>query len=267
MTEIPLDPVEAYDRIAPVYDRLAARRAAYLRRVEDEVIARLPAGGRSLLDLGAGDGRRALRIAREGGIDEVVLLEPSARMADRAPADLEIWRIRAEALDAGKPPAAGRRFDAVTCLWNVLGHVPTEAERARALAETGRLLAEGGRLLLDVNHRYNVGAYGLVMTAARLARDGLSFSERSGDVTVAWAVAETRCATRGHVFTRPELDRLARLAGLCVEERLALDYATGERRRSAFLGNLFYVLRRRADAGASGAGDDVSAPAAPARCC
>src|SRR5689334_2854001 len=57
-----LAPIAAYDAFAPYYSAYASTRASYLQKIEDLVIAHAPAGA-SLLDVGAGDGNRALRIA------------------------------------------------------------------------------------------------------------------------------------------------------------------------------------------------------------
>src|SRR5258708_18683680 len=65
------DPVAAYNRLAQHYARLADRREAYLRGMERIILSRIPRGTRSLLDVGAGDGARALRIAAETGIGRV----------------------------------------------------------------------------------------------------------------------------------------------------------------------------------------------------
>jgi hypothetical protein len=54
-----LDPVAAYDLVAPVYARLAEQRKAYLDAVDRLIVARIPAGTRSMLDAGSGDGSRA----------------------------------------------------------------------------------------------------------------------------------------------------------------------------------------------------------------
>jgi len=81
-----LDPVAAYDQLAPHYSHLSNRRTAFLKSVESNIVSRLPAHAASLLDIGAGDGNRALRIAAAAGIGRVVLLEPSSRMSAHAPA-------------------------------------------------------------------------------------------------------------------------------------------------------------------------------------
>jgi 2-polyprenyl-3-methyl-5-hydroxy-6-metoxy-1,4-benzoquinol methylase len=263
------DPIAAYDRLAAHYADLSRRRELYLRSVEREIVSRIPKGSGSLLDVGAGDGIRALSIAAQMGIKRVVLVEPSKEMAGRSGELAEFWPMRAEDLlpdavdkthracgpgtDEGvrprntlpntiHPRAGAERFDIITCLWNVLGHIPRHEKRLRALTAIARLLAPQGRFFLDVNHRYNLRAYGILSTGARWVRDVLSPGENNGDVLAEWS--DAGISTYGHVFTHSEIMRLCSAAGLDLEERLVIDYDDGRIRRFAFQGNLLYVFRR-----------------------
>ena len=239
MTGELLDPVAAYDRVAPVYAGLSEQRRAYLDAIERLIVGEVPARSRSLLDVGAGDGARAARIAAAAGLRDVVLLEPSAVMRSRCPAQAAIWAMRAEDLHG-----ANGSFDIVTCLWNVLGHILPAAARLEALRQFARLAAPQGRIFLDVNHRYNARHYGAPATAARFLRDRFSPDGANGDVAVHWDVEGRRIWSTGHVFTHPEFAGLAHAAGLRIEKRFVVDYATGELRRWSCEGNLLYVLRR-----------------------
>src|SRR5690349_18868634 len=112
------DPVAAYDRIAPVFARLAEQRRPYLDRIDQLVVSEMPPGNRTMLDVGSGDGARARRIARARGIEELVLLEPSLAMQGDGAADAKVWTMRAEELHSVQAT-----FDVITCLWNVVGHI------------------------------------------------------------------------------------------------------------------------------------------------
>ena len=237
------DPVKAYDHLAPEYRRLTESRLRYLDGVEKLIDARVPAGSRSLLDVGAGDGRRALKIAKLSRLQEVVLLEPSTGMSSSSRHQAETWQMRAEELDLTKPPAAGRRFDVITCLWNVLGHIPTQALRVRALSQLRTLLTPSGLLFVDVTHRYNASRYGWPRTASRFLRDQLQPGERNGDVTAKWTLPNATCSTYGHVFTTREIRQLAAASQLNVVERIAVDYETGNPVQHSFQGNLLWVLQ------------------------
>ncbi|HEX7893061.1 MAG TPA: class I SAM-dependent methyltransferase [Terriglobales bacterium] len=238
-TEV-LDPVAAYDRLAPYYSQFAKRRARYLRSIEEQIALRIPAGSSSLLDIGAGDGSRTMKIATSSGISRVVLVEASAKMASAAPSGCEIWRTRFEELNMG---SISERFDVITCLWNVLGHIQGFENRAKALTAASQLLSPDGLLFVDVIHRYNARSYGLVMTAARWLRDHFSPSDVNGDVTARWHTAAGEISTYGHVFTDPEMRRLAASAGLKCVERVGIDYDTGVM-CPGWQGNLLYIFRR-----------------------
>jgi SAM-dependent methyltransferase len=234
------DPVLAFERIGKHFAAVSRRREPYLRSVEDCILQRIPAGCGSLLDIGSGDGGRALRIAAEARIKRVVLVEPSVAMASPQKHQPEVWRCRAENLD---PNQMRERFDVITCLWNVLGHVPAGA-RPIALTNIARLLAPDGTFFLDVNHRYNANAYGLLRTGLRWLRDRYQQSEKAGDVRATWKLPDATISTYGHVFTHAEMLRLSHLAGLELAERILIDYSNGRIRRWAFAGNLLYIFRR-----------------------
>ena len=242
------DPVSAYDRLAPHYAQLCGRRKAYLEAVETLIFERLPEGSRSLLDLGSGDGKRARRIAQAAGIERLVMLEPSSAMPAQGMGKGELWPIRAEDL---RPDAIPERFDVITCLWNVLGHVTTAEKRQQALSNAAHLLSPAGLLFLDVMHRYNLRSYGVVPTCARWIRDQVAWTDENGDVTARWLAGTIR--TYGHVFTHREMVRLARAAGLEIEARMVVDYGHGKEHRFACLRNLVYVFRRSSRIDASSA--------------
>jgi SAM-dependent methyltransferase len=233
-----LDPVAAYDRIGPVFARIAEKRKAYLDSVDRLAISEIPSGSCSMLDVGAGDGGRARRIAEARDIANFVLLEPSVAMQDR---DAKFRTMRAEELHLIEG-----EFDVITCFWNVLGHIfPSEA-RSEILRQFARLVSSQGRIFIDVQHRYNVRHYGAIPTALRFLRDELRWNETNGDVVVAWDVDGVQCTTRGHAFTDREFCSVARLAGLNIVRRFVVDYATGECRRRSIEGHLLYVLERTA---------------------
>src|SRR5262249_52934920 len=144
-----LPAVAAYDAFAPYYRSYSTARSAYLRRVEDIVIIQ-SGHRRSVLDVGAGDGVRASRIVHGEGATRVVMAEPSAEMRAQCPENVEIWTCCAEEMRDAAP-----QFDLVLCLWNVLGHIHSAAERLCALSKMKKLLSPGGTIFIDVSHRYN----------------------------------------------------------------------------------------------------------------
>ena len=238
-----LDPVAAYNVIASEFGRISAQRMRYLNRVDELVISQIPEGSRSLLDVGAGDGRRALRIAAACGLGEIALLEPSTEMQRRGPEPGKFLTLRAEQLNSLQGS-----FDVITCLWSVLGHIFPPAARMEALRQFARLASPRGRIFVDLSHRYNAAHYGAFRTGVRFLHDRIRPAEKNGDVVVTWHIAGKPCHAPGHVFTDPEFRSLARAAGLALDRRFIIDYATGQLRRFGLQGNLLYVLRPAAGA-------------------
>jgi 2-polyprenyl-3-methyl-5-hydroxy-6-metoxy-1,4-benzoquinol methylase len=233
-----LDPIAAYDRIAPVFARIARKRKPYLDSIDRLVISLIPPGSRSMLDVGSGDGRRARRIAQERDIADLVLMEPSVAMQG---SDAAIRTMRAEELHL-----AEGEFDVITCLWNVLGHIFPASSRAEVLRQFARLVSPQGRIFVDLHNRYNARHYGAIPTALRFLHDGLRWSETNGDVVATWDIEQVQCTTRGHVFNHREFRSMVRSAGLNIETRFVVDYASGECRRWSIQGHLLYVLSRTA---------------------
>jgi SAM-dependent methyltransferase len=234
----------AYDLLAPHYREYADGRATYLDAVDGFILERAPREGR-MLDVGAGDGVRGMRLAQALGAERIVLCEPSPRMAGlcRAHGADEVWESSAQAL-----PAVDERFDVVVCLWNVLGHLPDRAARVAALGEMRRLLAPGGRVYFDVNNRHNARAYGRWRVALRRWIDRLAPDDRRGDTSFEWRVADRRIPATGHLFTPREIEAIVLSAGLAIVRWLAIDYVTGSRSDDLREGQILVEARSLAEA-------------------
>ncbi|HEY6249523.1 MAG TPA: methyltransferase domain-containing protein [Candidatus Angelobacter sp.] len=230
-----MSPLAAYDALAPFYSSLLQARKQYLAGIE-KIIALQSCGACSLLDIGSGNGVRALRIAGACGIESVVLVEPSDGMRRESPESHAVWKHSTSEISEDS------RFDLITCLWNVLGHVDGARERLVLLSKLKTFLGPSGMLFLDVNHRYNAGSYGWTRTAGRIMRDYFFPSEKNGDVIASWQAGQHRIRTRGHVFTHAELMPLFHSAGLQIKNRWIVDYRNGMQRTLSVFGNLLYQL-------------------------
>src|SRR5689334_20516698 len=196
-----ISPIAAYDALAPFYDSLLESRKHYLQKVEEIVIAHT-GKALSLLDVGSGNGVRALKIATAANIENPVLVEPSEAMRRQSAGNSATWKRSIAEIPI---PAS---FDLITCLWNVLGHLDGREERVSMLLRLRTLLSPGGKLFLDVNHRYNAAAYGWRRTLLRMIHDFILPSDRNGDVIASWQAGNQLIRTRGHVFTQSETLRL-----------------------------------------------------------
>lgn len=232
---------QPYDRLAPHYRAFSQTRSTYLDAV-DAYVCDHARHGAGMLDIGSGDGMRAVRIARRIGASYLVLSEPSEGMHElcRAQNADEIWRASAQSL-----PESERRFEVITCLWNVLGHLSGREARVAALTAMRRLLAPGGQIFCDVNNRHNARAYGKSRVLFRRLIDGVMPDERRGDTRFEWIVAGERIPASGHLFTPGEMRSLIDAAALVVADALAIDYVTGESSARPWDGQLLYRLVAR----------------------
>ncbi len=140
-----VDPVPSADVLDAAYpDDFYGKRRSDTERIEEWFLSRRlrlcgPIAGRSVLDVGSGDGK-FLRRAVAAGARRVTGVEPSANGRQLA-AGASVPSVA----DVGDLDPDDR-FDLVT-LWQVFEHVPDPRRLGRALVER---LAPGGRLLLSL---------------------------------------------------------------------------------------------------------------------
>lgn len=240
-SENPVDVIGAYDAIAPMYAEYSSGKQAYLNAVDDIVIKNLKPSDR-LLDIGAGDGRRLAKIKSAVGIKDAIAIEPSPEMAKicEKAANVTVHRVFAEkidTLDIGK-------FNAVTALWNVFGHVGNSEMRLKALKNIAVKLEDDGVFILDVNNRHNASAYGKWNVFLRVLVDSFNFKESRGDVTYDWKIGADVVKSRGHLFTPSEIESLFTKAGLRIVSNFSVNYLTGKIFNSKYRGQLFYTLKK-----------------------
>lgn len=146
-----------YERYAPLYDQSGQMRFAvlvhlYLR----DLLRQHPVKGRRALDLACGTGTLALLLAADGW--EVTGLDRSAAMLDQAAAraasaDEQARFVHGDMRDLeGLLPATA--FDLVTCTYDSLNYLPTEADLAACFHAVASVLASGGLYVADMNTRH-----------------------------------------------------------------------------------------------------------------
>ena len=225
-----------YDDLAPYFREYAERRSAYLRRIDQLVAPWLT--GTSLLDVGAGDGVRAKRLANGASLERLVMVEPSHAMAalcrKLCPRVLTVPVEELELPD--------QTFDNVICLWNVIGHVRGFETRVDALRRMASLLADGGSLHLDVHNRYNARAYGWKTVAGNVLRDLTHPRRENGERKFELVFEGRRLQGQGYLFNPSEIARTIEAAGLRILQREVVDYNDGASHRSPFMGQLYFRL-------------------------
>ncbi|KDQ69926.1 class I SAM-dependent methyltransferase [Streptomyces sp. NTK 937] len=218
-----------YDAYAGGYDTYLRRHDGYLLAVEKAIAE--AAGGRSaiaLLDVGTGTGERLRRLVAELRPDRVVAIDESPEMVALARRNCPAAEVRALALgDPRLPSAIPGAFDLVTCLSNVLGHVPRDL-LVPGLRQIRGLLKPGGAFVFDVNNRYNATSYGAFRVARNVLRDCVLPGGQ--DFTAAYRAGDEVLRTQVHLFRAPEVAALLREAGFESAHIGFRHYATGEER-------------------------------------
>jgi SAM-dependent methyltransferase len=125
--------------------------ARFVRDMAHEILGTVKRPLR-LLDVACGTGSHAVELSRLGfavtGIDSSrEMLLRARRKAAAAKRD-----IRFECQDLTKLSLPGESFDVVTCLFDSIGYLRTDARIARALRRMRDLLDPGGLLFLEVWH-------------------------------------------------------------------------------------------------------------------
>jgi SAM-dependent methyltransferase len=165
-----------YQEYAPFYDGSGQVRFAILMdQYLSEVLVRHPVAGRRALDLACGTGTLALLLADAGW--NVVGLDASAEMLDLArakAADLETpgsatfvlgdmrtlgienaeLRMQNRLSDTAPFSTLHSQFNLVTCFYDSLNYMLTEADLAACFRTAARVLAPGGLFVADMNTRY-----------------------------------------------------------------------------------------------------------------
>jgi SAM-dependent methyltransferase len=149
--------VTIYHAYAPFYDgsgqmRFALLTAHYL----PEVLARHQPPRYTALDLACGTGTLAIVLAEQGW--RVVGLDQSPAMLALARAKAEAAGVAAHATfvegDMREPRIQPASFGLVTCTYDSLNYLLSEADLARCFLAVAEALAPGGVLYADMNTRH-----------------------------------------------------------------------------------------------------------------
>ncbi|MFO0965451.1 MAG: methyltransferase domain-containing protein [Gemmataceae bacterium] len=181
------------------------------------VRAHCPTPGR-LLDLGAGTGRLAIPLARDGF--RVVAVDLSPRMLEvlgekARRADVSVARLAANIVELDA--LAGESFDYAACLFSTLGLVEGQGARRQVFKHVRRLLKPGGVFVFHVHNRsfHLWTRFGRRLLLKNWWRSLLGREER-GDFVM--PPHQGAAALTMHLFTRREIVRLLRQAGLRLVE-------------------------------------------------
>lgn len=215
-----------YDALAPHYQSASGVSQQFNARVDAHVAQRVSRSS-SWLDIGTGDGHRAMRILAASTARPTRLLacDSSTQMTHIAGTTCAGFAVQNWNPVETEPPASFNNVALISLLGNVFGHVLTPADRSTAMRRVAAALAPGGQLVLDFNNRRNMRQYGWANVARRALRyaaggdDGMFVARKSVD--------GTEISTGVYLGTLSEYRDLLSAAGLDLTETLFLDYRTG----------------------------------------
>jgi len=192
-----------------------------------------------MLDVGSGDGKRAMALVKELKVKNITLCDSSKEMVKLCQKlkPSKVISCKAEELPIDQ------KYDIVTCLWNVMGHIESTQKRIEALSRMGKSLKTNGLIFFDINNRYNGSAYGYFKVLNRIILDIILPDDTRGDTTYDWKIKEKVVTSMGHLFTPREVDNLIIKTGLKIVKKIAVDYSTGKISNSLIRGQLLYILK------------------------
>ncbi len=231
---------EIYDAFAKHYRSYSEGKSAYINAVDGLIKKQFAKAPIRLLDYGAGDGVRGAALATEMGAGSLI----QADVSDAMLAKCKELGVAKQLVDCKQPDWQQQiaSCDAMLCLWNVLGHIPSTEARIETLRSLRDLLARDGYFCFDVNNRHNA-AYGTLRVLGRRILDAVLPDYTRGDTSFDWEIDGVKYPAHGHLFTFSEVKHMLQAAGLFMVDWRAVHYQTGQVSKCKTAGQLFFVVR------------------------
>lgn len=224
-----------YDSIAGEYARIKGQRRAYLDKVDSMIINDFYKRSKRILDIGAGDGSRGLKIFKGVEAEAICLVEESNEMIK------EIEKLKGVDIFIGSIQQfhSQDEFDLILCLWNVLGHIDTFPNRVSVLRLLKGFLSANGTIVIDFNNRYNYRQYGVFPVLRNMVRS--FFMKESG-----WFDLKNKNGEQSQVYIHSyfEIKNIIAQAGLRVEFLGIIDYGNGKIQNNLFQGQYLFYLKK-----------------------
>jgi len=206
-----------YNDVGGSYAGLSFGRKNYIQGV-DGVLKNLGIPKKSKwLDVGSGDGARALLLAGETGW-QLSVSEPTTLLDEKF--ELENPKVFVIRTSVEEIPVGFGEFDLVTLLWNVLGHVDNPQT---VLAKAWELLRPGGIIFFDVNNFLNLRNYGVLRYGMNYVRS------RSGELIFSIPQNDELGTGRARVrlFSEAGVEKNLQRCGFREISTSFVDYRTG----------------------------------------
>ncbi len=228
-----------YSLLADNYSDYANIKNKYIQRVDSLIINNCQKSPLNYLDIGTGDGKRAINIAKLVKAKYTVLSDSCEEMLANVEKNIADEVIL---YDITEKYFFKRKFDLITALWNVFGHIDNEESRLTSLYNIYNILEDGGRFYFDVNNRYNIDNYGLGNVLINIFRDIIPFFNDSGDFNFEINVNGKSVPSFVHIHSPFEIFTLIKKTKFQVNKVYVIDYENGTLKNSYFKGQLLIEL-------------------------
>lgn len=186
----------------------------------------------SYLDLGCGDGIRGDHIINNISPKFSTFVDPVLEVLQKAKSGLanEYVCSPIHSLQLNK------KYDIITCLWNVFGHIETNQLRLDSLSVIYDLMSEGGVFIIDFNNRYNTSQYGKIPVLTNIFKDLIKVRNRG------WYSLPNNCQVYIHSFL--ETHKMINQTPFKIKKIFYIDYNTGNIVKSKWCGQPLYILTK-----------------------
>lgn len=224
-----------YEKIKDNFKVISKEKNNYISSIDSIIINKINKDVNKFLDIGTGDGSRAIKISKHIGAKKIYLLENCPEMINPIYYNKDINIIEDDILNF----KTEEKFDVITCLWNVLGHIQGKSDRYLAINKMYNYLAKDGLLFIDVNNRYNLKNYGLINFLKNIKKD-ISNSKEAGF----YNLKIENSSTSVYIHLPFEINKIAKEVGFKTIEQKFINYDNGMIEKNFLGGQSFYSLKK-----------------------
>lgn len=225
--------LEHFDFLAAQYDIKSSARVKYLSAIDTLILKKIREEdkiGCKILDVGCGTGARAKTISSMFPMVKIYGSDISLKMLAIAKNKKLSNLVRS---DMTAIPFQKESFEAITCLFNVIGYLGTPDQRLKAFQEFYRVLKFSGLLFIDFMNRWHLGEG---LSFKRSFIDAFEIYIRSlvpdlknrGNLFFNMSLNERQVKGFVHGFSYGEIRRLLNMSGFNIVDSLIVGYDSGD---------------------------------------
>lgn len=231
--------INLYNNLFTEYEDYIVKVKKYLDSVDNITELNL-SNGSNWLDVGSANGERIINLNKNLN-KKVMFIDNSEKM---------LGLLLSKGLEAKKIDISNKysikeinqKFDNITCLYNVLGHIDSEKLRNEAFKNINKLLDDNGIFIFDVNNRWNYKQYGFVKVIINFILDILKIN--SGDYDINIQSRNKNIKSKVHLFNYFEIKKLLFKTGFKIKKSYIVDYKSGEIYKLIFKGQIIIVAQK-----------------------